>query len=165
MAVWLRLASAYGPAEISQDQREITGPSGWLKYLSKHAARGVARYQRRGKPAGWESTGRLWGKGGAWPVVEPVAGVIDDPTYRRLRRLVRSFTVAEARAVALATRPGTADARQAWKRVAWAKRMLRCDDRGLSSVRGVSGWVPASVMVPLALAAGWSGEVAGGGDE
>jgi hypothetical protein len=38
--------------------------------------------------------------------------------------------------------------------------MLRCSDPGLSAVRGVSGWVPGSVVVSMALAAGWSGEVA-----
>lgn len=67
VAEWLRLAAPYGAASISQDFVPITGATGWLKYLSKHASRGVAHYQRQGKPAGWESTGRLWGKGESGP--------------------------------------------------------------------------------------------------
>ena len=69
---WLRLAAEYGPGEVGQDVVAITGPLGWLRYLSKHAARGVAHYQRKGTPAGWTKTGRLWGHGGAWPVDEGV---------------------------------------------------------------------------------------------
>lgn len=159
VAVWLRLAAAYGPGEVGQDHREITGPLGWLEYLSKHASRGVAHYQRAGTPAGWTKTGRLYRKGGSWPVTEPVAMVLDDLAFRRLRRLVRSYVLAEARGKALAARPGSADARRAWRRVSWARRMLRCNDRGLSAVRGMSEWVPGPVLVPMALAAGWSGEV------
>ncbi len=68
VAEWLHLAAEYRAGEIGQDHREITGPLGWLEYLSKHASRGVAHYQRQGKPAGWTGTGRLWGKGGTGPL-------------------------------------------------------------------------------------------------
>jgi hypothetical protein len=61
--LWLRLAAPYGAGSIAQAVVPITGAQGWLKYLSKHASRGVAHYQRQGKPAGWESTGRLYGYG------------------------------------------------------------------------------------------------------
>jgi hypothetical protein len=159
VAVWLRLAAVYRPGEVGQDHREITGPVGWLKYLSKHASRGVAHYQRQGKPAGWESTGRLWGKGGVWPVVEPVHGVMDDPTFRRLRRMIRAYTVAQARADLLASAPGSTAHAAARRRLSWARHMLRCNDPGLSAVRGLSGWVPGAVVTSMALAAGWSGEV------
>ena len=159
VATWLRLAAEYGPGRVAQAVVRIDGPEGWLKYLSKHASRGVAHYQRQGTPAGWDGTGRLWGKGGAWPAVEPLAMVIDDPTMRRLRRLVRSYVVAEARSAALATRPGSAEARRAWGRVSWARRMLRCNDVGLSAVRGVGAWVPQGALVPMAVLAGWSGEL------
>lgn len=159
MAVWLRLAAEYRPGEVGQEHVEITGPLGWLEYLSKHASRGVAHYQRQGKPAGWESTGRLYGHGGSWPVVEPLSMVVDDPTMRRLRRLVRSYVVADARSWAVQQVPGTRKHRDAWARAAWARRMLRCNDRGLSAVRGMSEWVPGSVLLPLALLAGWDGEL------
>ncbi len=159
VAVWLRLAAEYRAGEIGQASVPITGPEGWLKYLSKHASRGVNHYQRQGKPSGWQKTGRLWGKGGSWPTEEPVSAVIDDVTMRRVRRMVRGYVVAEARAAVLAARPGTTAHKAAVRRLGWARRMLRCNDRGLSSVRGVSGWVPGSVVLTFALAAGWSGEV------
>jgi hypothetical protein len=85
--------------------------------------------------------------------------VITDATMRRLRRLVRSYVVAEARAAALRARPGSVEARRAWARVSWARRMLRCNDRGLSSVRGMSEWVPRPVLLQFAVLAGWSGEL------
>jgi len=37
--------------------------------------------------------------------------------------------------------------------------MLRCNDRALSSVRGLSEWVPGPVLIDLAVLAGWSGEL------
>jgi hypothetical protein len=156
---WLRLAAPYGAGSIAQTSVPITGAQGWLKYLSKHASRGVAHYQRQGKPAGWQSTGRLWGHGGAWPTVPPVHGVVDDPTFRRMRRMVRAYVIAESRAALLAARPGTKAHTDARRRLTWARRMLRCNDPGLSAVRGFSGWVPGPVVVSMALAAGWSGEV------
>jgi hypothetical protein len=59
---WLSLAAAYGAGEVGQAVVPITGALGWSKYLSKHASRGVAHYQRQGTPPGWTKTGRLWGK-------------------------------------------------------------------------------------------------------
>jgi len=164
--VWLELAAEYGPGEVGQAVVPITGPLGWLSYLSKHASRGVAHYQRRGTPPGWTGTGRLWGKGGSWPVAEPVVAEISDVTMRRLRRLVRSYVIADARKAALRTRPGSVEARRAWARVSWARRMLRCNDRGLSAVRGMSEWVPGHVLLQFALLAGWTGEskVSGSGE-
>lgn len=160
VSVWLRLAAPYGAGQIAQMVVPITGPAGWLKYLSKHASRGVAHYQRQGKPAGWQSTGRLWGKSSTgWPRVEPIHGQMDDPTFRRMRRMVRSYVVAEARSALLAARPGTPAHAAARRRLTWARHMLRCNDRSLSAVRGFSGWVPGPALVSMALAAGWTGEV------
>lgn len=159
MRVWLDLAAAYRPGDVGQAVVPISGPLGWLEYLSKHASRGVAHYQRQGTPQGWTATGRLWGKGGSWPVSEPVVAVISDTTMRRVRRLVRSYVIADARAAALQARPGSAEARRAWARVAWARRMLRCNDRGLSAVRGMSEWVPGAVLLQFAVLSGWSGEL------
>ena len=69
---WREVAWEYQVGLNAQYVTPITGPVGWLKYLSKHAARGVRHYQRQGKPAGWDKTGRLWGHGGDWPAVEPL---------------------------------------------------------------------------------------------
>jgi hypothetical protein len=149
VALWQRLAEEYGPGWGAQFVTPITGPVGWLKYLSKHASRGVAHYQRQGKPAGWTKTGRLWGYGGSWPVCPPVEGMLTGQEFHRVRRMVRSWAVADARA------------RGDWRGVRYLRRMLTCNDRPLSTVRGISEWVPGPMLVEMALCAGWQGEMVG----
>lgn len=152
VALWLRIASEHGAMPSAQHITPITGPVGWLKYLSKHASRGVKHYQRQGKPAGWEKTGRLWGYGGNWPLATPLEGALTDQQFWRVRRMVRAWAVADARA------------RGDWRGVGYLRRMLACDDRGLSTVRGVSEWVPGPVFVRMAVCAGWEGELTGAGE-
>lgn len=124
----------------SQDIKPIDGPVGWLKYLSKHASRGVKHYQRMGKPDSWEKTGRLWGKVGDWPTVEPIRANLTRQEGFRFRRLVRSYLVAQARSAG------------DFKRVAYLRRILKNPDRVISQVRGVSDWVPESVFYNLVAA-------------
>nr|CRY96759.1 hypothetical protein [uncultured prokaryote] len=138
---WLAVAAAWKPGSTGQCVKEITGPLGWLQYLSKHAARGVKHYQRAGKPAGWETTGRLWGHLGEWPAVEPIRAEISKTEYHRFRRLVRSWRVADARAHGLATGD--------WRRLTYARRMLSCSDPALSTVRGVSEWISDDLAMVL----------------
>lgn len=155
IVAWLQAAAAYAPGMRSQDVQEVAGPLGWLKYLSKHAARGVRHYQRQGKPAGWEKTGRLWGYGGAWPAGEPMRFDVDAAGGYRLRRLVRSWRVADARAglrrqlehPARDPDVQAARLRAARARIRSARRMLRCADPVKSRVRGASEWVPEHVAV------------------
>jgi len=135
LTAWLDVAGVYGASSTGQDIKRIEGVKGWLQYLSKHASRGVRHYQRMGSPVGWEKTGRLWGHGGTWPEEEPLQFVLARSTGHRYRRLVRAWTVADAR------RSGDP------KRIKWARRMLACNDPKLSPVRGVSGWVPESVSL------------------
>ena len=134
VAQWCAVAQGpYGARPSAQHVAAIAGPLGWLKYLSKHAARGVRHYQRSGKPQGWDTTGRLWGRRGSWPAELPMVADLDMPSYWRYRRLVRSWRIADARA--------SGDAR----RIAYARRMLACPQPRLSAVRGVSDWLPESV--------------------
>lgn len=148
VSLWLRLTGErYGAWRCAQYVTPITGPVGWLKYLSKHASRGVAHYQRQSRPEGWEKSGRLWGYGGSWPVLAPVAGVLERGEFWRLRRMIRRYVIAEAR--------GRGD----WRGVSYLRRMLACHDRALSEVRGVSEWVPVGVGVAMAECAGWDGEL------
>lgn len=145
---WVRLASQYGAGVKGQHLGEITGPLGWLEYLSKHAARGVAHYQRVGKPEGWETTGRLWGHIGDWPTADPIEVNLTRGEFFRFRRLVRSWRVADARASFSA---GSSSSR----RIRSARRMLASNDRRLSEVRGVSEWIPEDLgMVLLLVASG-----------
>lgn len=139
VARWVSIAGDYGAGFPGQHYAVIDGPLGWLQYLSKHAARGVRHYQRSGKPAGWEKTGRLWGHGGDWPAEPPMRFDMEAAAYHRYRRLVRAWRVANARA-------DTGNPRRS-SRIGYARRMLACSDRRLSAVRGVSDWVPESVSL------------------
>jgi hypothetical protein len=148
VSAWLSLASKWGSGDQGQHVAPIDGALGWLQYLSKHAARGAAHYQRQGKPDGWEKTGRLWGHTGEWPTVDPMTLDVSRATYWRLRRLVRSWRVADARQ-ALRDARGVTEARTARRRLVSARRMLSCDSRNLSEVRGISEWVDEPTMMRL----------------
>lgn len=148
VGTWLRLAAKYGAGPKGQHMAAIDGPLGWLEYLSKHAARGVAHYQRQGKPPGWDTTGRLWGHTGTWPMVEPAEVDLTRQEFYRFRRLVRSWRVADARAQLKEART-LSDERAARRRVRSARRMLRSTDPDLSRVRGVSEWIPESLGLDL----------------
>lgn len=132
---WLAVAAPYGAQLRAQHYNSISGALGWLQYLSKHAARGVKHYQRQGSPAGWEKTGRLWGYGGSWPVDEPMKFDMSREAYWRYRRLVRAWTIADARKSGIASR------------MVFSRRMLSCPQPKLSAVRGVSGWVPEDLTL------------------
>lgn len=134
---WLAVCEQFGARMQAQDFKPIDGANGWLKYLSKHAARGVKHYQRQGKPEGWEKTGRLWGHWGEWPTDEPMRLVASRSDWHRLRRMIRSWRIADARA---AGNP---------QRIAMARRMLKSNNPKLSPVRGVSDWVPESISAAL----------------
>lgn len=136
---WLDVAEPYGVTLSAQYVLPITGPAGWLQYLSKHAARGAKHYQRNGKPAGWEKTGRLWGHTGDWPTEEPLTFDIPDQAYYRYRRLARSWRIANARA--------EKDPKTRAARIRSARRMLTCHDPKLSAVRGVSEWMSQPVTL------------------
>jgi hypothetical protein len=169
VGMWLRLTkAAYGAQIVSQHVEPITGIVGWLEYLSKHASRGVAHYQRWGKPVGWEKTGRLWGYGGDWPTVEPVVGWMTTAQMHQVRRMVRNWAIAEARSRALRYEAfgDVKKAEKAWDSVGYLRRLFKCPDRSRSSVRGLSQWVPGEnrgdVFLRMALCAGWQGELVEG---
>lgn len=96
---WMIVASEFGTSLKGQHLDSITGALGWLKYLAKHASRGARHYQRLGAPDGWEKTGRMWGKGGSWPVVEPVVlDGLNNREFWRVRRIMRKWAAAQASA-------------------------------------------------------------------
>jgi hypothetical protein len=135
ITAWLAVAEQWGPMLGGQYYDTISGPLGWLKYLSKHASRGVKHYQRSGAPSGWARTGRLWGHTGAWPADEPMRFDMSREAYWRYRRLVRSWRIADAR------QSGDRS------RIVYARKMLQSSDPKLSAVRGVSDWVPEPVAI------------------
>lgn len=141
---WLTVAADYGAAPSGQHIVSVTDAVGWLKYLAKHAARGVHHYQRSPEsvPVSWKGeTGRMWGHVGDWPR-EPVLGVeLGASSSAKLRRSVRAWRKADARA--------EVDQGKRRRRIVQARTMLKCGDRNLSAVRGISEWIPADVMLRL----------------
>ena len=173
---WLDLmGEPYGAKAEGQHVAPIYNVLGWNQYVSKHAARGLSHYQRNPAniPDGWRhiGTGRMWGKLGDWPIIEPAEVQLSMSEFHAFRRIVRGYRKADARKalskaldlVAKARTPaydakGRAQARVARRRIVQARGMLRARagstvrdcvtisaaqaSRWLSTVRGVSEWLP-----------------------
>jgi hypothetical protein len=98
---WIQAAREFGAGPYSQKARIIDGPAGWFEYLAKHAARGVAHYQRSREliPPEWQQkTGRMWGHSGDWPTSE--AKLLDDvprQVEHQFRRLMIRYQIGKAR--------------------------------------------------------------------
>lgn len=140
MADWLYLSRAYGSSQYAQDIKPISNDLGWLQYLSKHAARGAAHYQRAlgSHPPGWIKTGRMWGHLGDWPVSEPFGINLDNPGWYAFRRIVRRWRISNARC-----------SKNPARRIRAARRMLKCSQVNLSRVRGVSEWINADLGMTI----------------
>lgn len=133
---WLQVAREFGASWGAQDVKVITGSLGWLKYLSKHASRGVNHYQRLGHPETWDKTGRLWGHGGAWPVVEPyVLDHLNAPEFYAVRRVMRGWSYADARKVG------------DLNRMKYLKRSWSRSSSTKSHFLGAAEWIPQDVAL------------------
>jgi hypothetical protein len=183
---WLRIAAPFSAKASGQHSHPIYDVLGWNQYVSKHAARGLHHYQRNPAhiPQTWrsQSTGRMWGKLGSWPVVPASKLDVDLASYHRLRRLVRSWRLADARRLvrlpdrslvfgkAVAIQSGTAlKLMPGWRSVGYglmvdarrirsARGMLRCPNPRLSGARGFSEWMPQQTMLQ---AVGWVSSIEG----
>lgn len=145
MDAWLSAAADYRPKAGSQSVMPMYDAVGWFQYVSKHAARGLRHYQRSPEqiPPGWQgATGRMWGTLGEWPKSDALAVNLDMPAFHAFRRLLRRRRIADARA------EGSP------RRIAHARRMLKCSDRSRSSVRGASDWCDLSESLSLLAAVG-----------
>ena len=145
---WQKLTEHLGTLPRGQHWAVIDGGVGWQKYVSKHASRGFAHYQREegSIPKGWEQTGRLWGAPGTWPT-EQTRLNIDQEGFYRFRRIIRNHLVSEAlRELEQAKLyPDARKVRKARQRVSYVRRMLKRNERTVSSVRGLSEWAPDNV--------------------
>ena len=92
-------------------------------------------------------------------MVEPLRLQLTTEQAHRVRRLVKRYAIAQARAAALGyERSGkTSKAAAAWDSVSYLRGMLKSSDRGMGACRGVSEWASQEVVVGLALAVGWDG--------
>lgn len=141
---WLTLAAFTGAKRQAQHIVPVTYLKGWKMYLAKHGARGVNHYQRQ-MPEGWDRPGRMWGYLGSWPT-RRLELEVDDRTFFRYRRFVRSWRVARARQ-ALRLAP---DDRTARRTLLAARRSLVEGEPGSSArttFRGLSQWIPEAVQV------------------
>lgn len=139
---WLELTTArYRAQPDGQVIKPIFDEVGWLQYLSKHAARGAAHYQRAlgSIPAGWEKTGRMWGHIGKFPTSEPLGLDLDDLGWFEFRRIVRGWRLSQSR---VSKEPRG-------RRIRSARHMLTCKDPMLSRVRGVSEWIPVDLGLSM----------------
>ena len=84
-----RIAADLGATFPGQHVKQVSCVAGWCEYLAKHASRGVIHYQRQGGqlPPGWETSGRLWARGGDWPTRTDDLEV-DHRTLDRFKRLL-----------------------------------------------------------------------------
>lgn len=134
---WLAVCDKNGWPVSARAQHivPISGLTGWLKYISKHSSRGVDHYQRQGKPEGWETTGRLWGVAGDWPVLAPIEVELEAHQFHEYRRHVRRYQRAQLRAVGAHR----------------AARMVghRHGAKDGGAYMGVSGWIPEHVSLTL----------------
>lgn len=137
---WLEVCDFF-EAEASfhaQDGKPIDGALGWLKYLSKHAARGANHYQRTGHPDSWNKTGRMWGHTGDWPRVEPMnLPDLAPHEFYRLRRINRRWAQAEAKKS------------KDWARLAYLRRQASRYDKRLSRVVASAEWIPEDATLRL----------------
>lgn len=103
IAIWLRVASAYGAQAPAQWVVPATSERGFLDYQSKHLSKGARNYQRcrDSYPPSWRARGALgsaWGRRGDWSpyLVAPVVSVYSasDPDdavhYYNARRQARN---------------------------------------------------------------------------
>lgn len=136
---WLSIAEMYTCSHRGQNIKPISDALGWLQYLAKHASRGAHHYQRSAAniPEGWKDTGRMWGKGGDWPIAEPLKFDLDRAGNFAYRRVLRGYRKAQAR------EEGNP------RGIVAARRMLKCNLRNLSEVRGTSAWIPEAVTMQI----------------
>lgn len=140
LVAWLEIADSNGwPASTrAQHIAPIQGLDGWLKYVSKHASRGVTHYQHQGAPEGWTKTGKLWGYGGDWPIEEEQLLEMGDKQFLLFRRKVWDWMLQDMHARRV-------DPEFIEKtRIRWAN-----PEHG--NHHGISGWIPALVAYQIYL--------------
>jgi len=146
---WLDVSMEHGSSYKGQNCKPIHDAIGWLEYLAKHGARGVYHYQRSNLniPESWKTTGRMWGYTGSWPIEEPMRFELNTKGFHAFRRIARYYEISRARS-------SEADPS---RRISYARRMLKCADRNLSSVRGISEWFPVDLSAQIVVWLGSSG--------
>lgn len=136
---WMKVSRSHGwdAGWKSQHVEQLHDEVGWLKYVAKHSARGVDHYQRDSPPAGWEKTGRLWGKGGEWPTIEPESFYLTGAQTWQYMGLFKSWQAARMRAEGVE------------ESVIHAYESAPLVPPNGGGPRGLSGWIPQHEAVRL----------------
>lgn len=161
ISAWCKSASDYVASYKAQDIKKIDSAVGWLQYLAKHGSRSKFHYQRSSKPSEWESSGRVWGKGGEWPV-RLTEHATDNRRIYKLRRLIKRWRIADARKpqpFTLGDYTYYPDNPAYWsmfpsgcknpRRIRQARRCLKSNDVKVSAVRGMSEWIPEKLAFQM----------------
>lgn len=149
---WLKMTKHLKTSALGQHVVMMDNAVGWFQYMSKHASRGMAHYQREqgSLPAEWQKTGRMWGKGGDWPISE-TSFELNKQSYFRVRRMCKSYQLAEARTELAKALPyrDTDQIRAAKRRILYLRKSLKRNERTVSEVRGINEWVPEPVLITM----------------
>lgn len=149
---WLSLTRHLGTSQRGQQIKFMSDAAGWFVYLSKHASRGFAHYQRdkANIPKGWVKTGKMWGKGGDWPLSEE-AFVLSKEALFRYRRLVRTWKIKEAQCELAKAHlyNDKREAKAARKRIIYTRNMFKRNKRTESEVRGINERIPDHVAYDM----------------
>jgi len=97
---WLKLTSKkYQSMAFGQNAKPVETVLGWLDYLAKHSTRSAAHYQRSPEniPQGWQTTGRMWGKYGDWPIRDPMQFQVCQEGFYAFRRIANQLRHSKVR--------------------------------------------------------------------
>ena len=136
---WMAVTANLGVSARAQHVVSIHEFGGWSKYVSKHASRGMDHYQRSAaaQPAGWTSSGRVWGHRGNWETIEPIKLEIDSTTFYQFRRIMQKLRLQDAR------QSNSLD------RIKHAKGLLHHRCSKLGRVLGLSDWMDRSTATDV----------------
>lgn len=156
IALWIDLAKRYGAKIQSQNVKPIYDDIGWYKYLSKHAVRGTLHYQRNNAniPPEWNGiTGRMWGKGGDWGVTEPLTFELDNLSWARFKRIIRSYRKAKSRAhfQSQSVLQDPYKWLMAKRNISKSRRILKSSSKTLSEIRGVNEFFDYDTAIKIML--------------
>ena len=152
---WLKITRKFGTSERAQEVKELDGPVGFFQYVSKHASRGQAHYQREAEliPDGWQKTGRMWGRSrDGWETDETKVSLARNQFFA-LRRMVDRAAKASAqadlrKALKYRDKRAEASARASLKHLNLARKAYG-HGRIASEVRGINEWVPFHITLAL----------------
>lgn len=154
---WLGRTRALGTDERAQQVIPIHGVAGWFQYMSKHASRGYAHYQRMADhmPDGWEKTGRMWARSRKGWETQTEGHSVTRREFYELRRLQDRLARARALDTLKRSREGSRKWREARRSLRFLKKNRKSFGKGRSAseTRGLNEWAGLATSRQLISAA------------